>query len=213
MPCRNAEEILNGVYKTMNLRNVIIDKTARIEELLKEHLAVCLSGMPGTGRKTAVRLLLKKHPDLHILSVRRPEGFAPGRPEWAELEERNEQDGEKATLPSEGFRYAEGLQHTMRLWPHKLKGEGHFVAVLEKEGSAGQEASGQEIAGQEGAGQATAEQKGTEQETAGQKTAGKEEAVGKRTRRRDGEKGLSGKVTVDVVPGRIRMLVPRHRDV
>ena len=29
----------------------------------------------------------------------------------------------------------------------------------------------------------------------------------------DGEKGLSGKVTVDVVPGRIRMLVPRHRDV
>ena len=29
----------------------------------------------------------------------------------------------------------------------------------------------------------------------------------------DGEKGLSGKVTEDVVPGRIRMLVPRHRDV
>ena len=29
----------------------------------------------------------------------------------------------------------------------------------------------------------------------------------------DGEKGLSGKVTVDVVPGRIRMLVPRHRGV
>ena len=141
----------------------------------------------------SIARLLKKHPDLHILSVRRPEGFAPGRPEWAELEERNEQDGEKATLPSEGFRYAEGLQHTMRLWPHKLKGEGHFVAVLEKEGSAGQEASGQEIAGQEGAGQATAEQKGTEQETAGQKTAGKEEAVGKRTRRRDGEKGLSEK--------------------
>lgn len=65
MPCRNAEEILNGVYKTMNLRNVIIDKTARIEELLKEHLAVCLSGMPGTGRKTAVRLLLKKHPEVN----------------------------------------------------------------------------------------------------------------------------------------------------
>ena len=65
MPCRNAEEILNGVYKTMNLRNVIIDKTARIEELLKEHLAVCLSGMPGTGRKTAARLLLKKHPEIN----------------------------------------------------------------------------------------------------------------------------------------------------
>lgn len=49
----------------MNLRNVTIDKTARIEELLKEHLAVCLIGLPGTGKKTAVRILLEKHPEIN----------------------------------------------------------------------------------------------------------------------------------------------------
>ena len=49
----------------MNLRDVTVDKTAQIEEMLKEHLAVCLSGMPGTGKKTAVRVLLGKHPEVN----------------------------------------------------------------------------------------------------------------------------------------------------
>lgn len=43
----------------MNLRNVTIDKTARIEELLKEHLAVCLIGLPGTGKKQRYGFCLK----------------------------------------------------------------------------------------------------------------------------------------------------------
>jgi NOL1/NOP2/fmu family ribosome biogenesis protein/precorrin-6B methylase 2 len=29
---------------------------------------------------------------------------------------------------------AEGLEHTIRLWPHHLKGEGHYLAVLQKAG-------------------------------------------------------------------------------
>ena len=48
----------------MSLRNVRIDKTLVIEEALQEHLAVCLCGMPGTGRKTAVSILLEKHPEV-----------------------------------------------------------------------------------------------------------------------------------------------------
>lgn len=40
--------------------------------------------------------------------------FSPGRPQWA--------DGNPH------------LADTMRLFPHKLKGEGHYVAVLQKEG-------------------------------------------------------------------------------
>ena len=48
----------------MSLRNVRIDKTFPIEEALQEHLAVCLSGMPGIGRKTAVSMLLEKHPEV-----------------------------------------------------------------------------------------------------------------------------------------------------
>ena len=44
-----------------------IDKTAHIEEMLTDSLAVCLSGMPGTGRKTAVRMLLEKHPEVNAV--------------------------------------------------------------------------------------------------------------------------------------------------
>lgn len=49
----------------MDLRNITIDKTAQIEDLRREHLAVCLSSMPGTGKKTAMRILLKKHPEVN----------------------------------------------------------------------------------------------------------------------------------------------------
>ena len=41
-----------------------IDKTWPIEEALQELLAVCLCGMQGTGRKTAVSMLLEKHPEV-----------------------------------------------------------------------------------------------------------------------------------------------------
>lgn len=48
----------------MSLRNVRIDKTLPIEDALQDHLAVCLCGMPGAGRKTAVSMLLEKHPEV-----------------------------------------------------------------------------------------------------------------------------------------------------
>ena len=48
----------------MNLRNVRIDKTSVLEEALKEHLIICLCGMPGIGRKTAVGMLIEKHPEV-----------------------------------------------------------------------------------------------------------------------------------------------------
>ena len=35
-----------------------------IEDALQDHLAVCLCGMPGAGRKTAVSMLLEKHPEV-----------------------------------------------------------------------------------------------------------------------------------------------------
>lgn len=41
--------------------------------------------------------------------------FSPGRPEWT-------------------ARPAAGIQHTMRLWPHRLKGEGHYMARFYRKG-------------------------------------------------------------------------------
>lgn len=42
-------------------------------------------------------------------------GFAPGREDWME-------------------KPAPDISRTLRLWPHKLRGEGHYLAVLQKDG-------------------------------------------------------------------------------
>ena len=63
----------------------------------------------------SVQRFLDRHPEFFLLSVKVPEGMEPGRKEWAE-------GG------------SDELSKTIRLWPHKLMGEGHFLAVLQKEG-------------------------------------------------------------------------------
>ena len=63
----------------------------------------------------SVAAFLRRHPDYRVERVTAP-WFAPGRPEWG--------GGDPA------------LAGTFRLWPHKLKGEGHFAAVLRREGDA-----------------------------------------------------------------------------
>ncbi len=60
---------------------------------------------------------LKAHPEFSLEEIRRYPGMEPGRPEFI----------------TEG---SEELAKTVRLWPHKLKGEGHFMALLKKEGKA-----------------------------------------------------------------------------
>jgi 16S rRNA C967 or C1407 C5-methylase (RsmB/RsmF family)/NOL1/NOP2/fmu family ribosome biogenesis protein len=58
---------------------------------------------------------LLDHPDWEVLEVPWHEGFAPGRPDWS------------PGGPPE-------LARTVRLWPHRLRGEGHFVAKLGRPG-------------------------------------------------------------------------------
>jgi 16S rRNA C967 or C1407 C5-methylase (RsmB/RsmF family)/NOL1/NOP2/fmu family ribosome biogenesis protein len=54
---------------------------------------------------------LAAHPDWALGEIPFHEGFAPGRPDWIP-------DG-----PAE-------LERTVRLWPHRVRGEGHFIAKL-----------------------------------------------------------------------------------
>ncbi len=96
--------------------------------------------------------LIKEHPDMDLVQVPMPEGFQHGRPEWAEraraalagAEEENLQRDALAVAeeekPAAGWKQEE-LARTMRLWPHRIKGEGHFVAVLEKKGVFGDSAA------------------------------------------------------------------------
>ena len=59
-----------------------------------------------------VSRFLAEAPDFTVAAAEAP-WFAPGRPDWVENP-------------------APGIERTFRLWPHKLSGEGHYAAVLEK---------------------------------------------------------------------------------
>ncbi len=63
-----------------------------------------------------VSAFLHAHPDFYAAETDAP-FFSPGRPDWIRDP-------------------APGLEHTFRLWPHRLRGEGHYAAVLQKRGEA-----------------------------------------------------------------------------
>ncbi len=63
----------------------------------------------------SISRFLRRHPEFYIVPVNRQPGMCSGMPELAECS-------------------AEGLEHTVRLFPHRIDGEGHFIAALRKQG-------------------------------------------------------------------------------
>lgn len=92
---------------------------------------------PEEDEESIVRFLLK-HPEFSVKKTEAYEGFAPGRPEWVKLT-----DEEKESVSVERLEAVlASVKDTFRLWPHKLNGEGHYAAVLEKaDGNQGEELS------------------------------------------------------------------------
>ena len=76
---------------------------------------------PAENEGSMTRFLLR-HPEFHIVEVKKAEGMSAGVPEWAYFEE------EKGQVLLE-------IAQTIRLWPQHLNGEGHYLAVLKKEGT------------------------------------------------------------------------------
>ncbi len=67
----------------------------------------------------SIARFLKRHPEYQILEVHKYDGMAAGVPLWAHSNiEVN----------------IEALTHTIRLYPHLISGEGHYIAVLQKQG-------------------------------------------------------------------------------
>lgn len=67
----------------------------------------------GRENEQVVEHLLEHFPEFTVLPVERYEGFAEGRPELSGSRD-------------------ERLRSTVRIFPHKMKGEGHYVALLKK---------------------------------------------------------------------------------
>ena len=59
-----------------------------------------------------IACFLNTYPEFKLVDIPKEHGFEPGNPQWA--------DGN------------EDLKKTIRIWPHKTQGEGHFVAILKK---------------------------------------------------------------------------------
>ncbi len=55
---------------------------------------------------------LARHSNMHLVDVKKYPGMAPGKNEYADVD----------------------VSSCIRLFPHKIKGEGHFLAVLQKDG-------------------------------------------------------------------------------
>lgn len=77
---------------------------------------------------------LEQFPQMRLIPLPEYEGFSPGRPEWV--------SGNSDGYPERTNGNLE-LKRCVRIWPHKMNGEGHFLAFLEKD-SAGRSVSGEQ---------------------------------------------------------------------
>jgi 16S rRNA C967 or C1407 C5-methylase (RsmB/RsmF family)/NOL1/NOP2/fmu family ribosome biogenesis protein len=67
--------------------------------------------------EAVVASFLAARPDFVLREPPRFAGFAPGRPEWAE----------------QAGAIGDQLARAVRLWPHRFPGEGHFLALMQRE--------------------------------------------------------------------------------
>lgn len=72
----------------------------------------------------SISRFLHQHRDMSVVHEKRYAGMGGGESQWFY----------DFSVHDEDVCPADGLEETFRLWPHKLKGEGHYVAVLQKEG-------------------------------------------------------------------------------
>lgn len=62
-----------------------------------------------------ISYILEQYPEMDLLPLPAHESFDSGNPAWGNGDDR--------------------LKHTIRIWPHHSRGEGHFLALLQKKGT------------------------------------------------------------------------------
>ncbi|WP_339821201.1 RsmB/NOP family class I SAM-dependent RNA methyltransferase [Paenibacillus sp. FSL R7-0216] len=82
---------------------------------------------PEENEATIADFLLE-HPEFKVVPLKWDPRISPGRPEWLEWLAKRE---EGRIYPA---KVAAQTAMCGRLWPHKVEGEGHFLAVLERQG-------------------------------------------------------------------------------
>ncbi|MCR5101082.1 MAG: RsmF rRNA methyltransferase first C-terminal domain-containing protein [Butyrivibrio sp.] len=74
----------------------------------------------------SITSFLNRHKDFHIVDAFKYDGMEPGCFDYlkADMSVKDIYDS---------YENIYGIDKTIRLWPHKIKGEGHYLAVLEKD--------------------------------------------------------------------------------
>lgn len=100
----------------------ILDQAARLVRV-GGWLAYSTCTFNPTENEAVVASLLEGRPDFELAEIAPIPGGAPGRPDWLD----------RAGAPPR-------LARAVRLWPHRCRGEGHFIALLRRSaGSPGAE--------------------------------------------------------------------------
>ncbi len=102
----------NGVDMFAGLQRGILNEVVKMLKPGGTMLYSTCTFSPEENERS-VEYLLSLDESLELLDVPKHDGFMDGRPEWGETENAH-------------------LAKCARLWPHRIKGEGHFVALIHK---------------------------------------------------------------------------------
>ena len=111
MVTNESPQTLAGMF-TEYFDRIMVDAPCSGEGMFRKNEQACEEWSPENVQVCAAR----QHPQFHIVPVKKYPGMADGVAAWTKHP-------------------AAEIGDTIRLFPHHLHGEGHFVAVLEKEGT------------------------------------------------------------------------------
>ena len=124
MVTNESPQTLGGMF-TEYFDRIMVDAPCSGEGMFRKNEQACEEWSPENVQICAARQqenegtisrFLEQHPQFHIVPVKKYPGMADGVAAWTKHP-------------------AAEIGDTIRLFPHHLHGEGHFVAVLEKEGT------------------------------------------------------------------------------
>lgn len=103
----------HGVEYCCNLQRGILEDAAI---MLKQNGMILYSTCTFSPEENEAMIheFLQKHPDFKVVPLEPVGGIRKGHPEWVEADA--------------------SLEGALRLWPHHLEGEGHFVCLLQRSG-------------------------------------------------------------------------------
>ncbi len=106
-----------GLAQSCAVRQVAILKHAARLVKPDGHLSYCTCTFSPDENEGVVADFLDRHPEFDLADIHAYPGFQPARPDWIGL---------PAKHP---------LHRSVRLWPHLVHAEGHFIALLVKHGT------------------------------------------------------------------------------